>query len=282
MGAGTLYLVATPIGNLEDVGLRALRVLREAPHLYAEDTRRTRALLERHAIRARVRSLHAHNEAARLGEILALLERGEDVALVSDAGTPLLSDPGERLVAAAAEAGRAVCPIPGASAVLAALVASGLPALPFTCIGFPPRRAGERRALFAELSARRETLVAFESPRRAGATLAELAAAFGGARRACLARELSKVHESFERGSLAELAARFAGGARGEVTLVVAGRSEAPAAAEGEVDDAIRRGLAGGLPLREIARAVAASHGLPRREAYARALALRGERGRGG
>jgi len=278
MAGGTLYLVATPIGNLEDVTLRALRVLREARHLYAEDTRRTRALLARHGIAARVRSLHAHNEAARVGEVIAQLAAGEDVALVSDAGTPLLSDPGERLVAAAAAAGHAVCPIPGASAALAALVASGLPALPFLCLGFPPRKAGERRGWFAALAARRETLVLFESPRRVGATLGELAEAFGGGRRACVAREVTKVHESFERGTLQELAARFAEGARGEVTLVVEGCGEAAAAVAGDLEVALRAALGAGLGPAEAAREVARSLGVPRREAYACALALRGAR----
>jgi 16S rRNA (cytidine1402-2'-O)-methyltransferase len=277
MPAGTLYLVATPIGNLEDVTLRALRVLREARHLYAEDTRRTRALLARHGIAARVRSLHAHNEAARVGEVLAQLAAGEDVALVSDAGTPLLSDPGERLVASAAAAGHAVCPIPGASAALAALVASGLPALPFVCLGFPPRKAGERRGWFAALAVRRETLVLFESPRRVGATLTELAEALGGERRACLARELTKLHESFERGTLHELAASFAEGARGEVTLVVEGCGEAAPAGAGDLEVALRAALGAGLGPSEAAREVARSLGVPRREAYARALVLRRE-----
>jgi 16S rRNA (cytidine1402-2'-O)-methyltransferase len=278
MGAGTLYLVATPIGNLEDVTLRALRVLREAPHLYAEDTRRTRALLARHGIGARVRSLHAHNEAARLGEVLALLAAGDDVALVSDAGTPLLSDPGERLVAAAAQAGHAVCPIPGASAVLAALVGSGLPALPFACAGFPPRRAGERRALFAALAERAETLVLFESPRRVGATLRELAAALGPARRACVARELTKLHERFERGSLEQLALEFQDGARGEITIVVAGRPAPPQPAGEGLETALRDALAAGQSARDAAREQAALHGVPRRAAYALALRLRAGR----
>jgi 16S rRNA (cytidine1402-2'-O)-methyltransferase len=276
MGAGTLFLVSTPIGNLEDVTLRALRVLRETPHLYAEDTRRTRALLDRHGIRARVRSLHAHNEAARVGEVLALLARGEDVAVVSDAGTPLLSDPGERLVEAAGASGCRVSPIPGPSATLAALVASGLPVLPFLCIGFPPRRAGRRRTLFAELAVRAETLVIFESPRRVAETLAELADGLGPERRACVARELTKVHESVERGTLAELAARLAEGVRGEVTLVVAGRSaKQEVVSEQSVEAALARLLAAGRSPREASREVAEVLGVPRRSAYALAVALR-------
>jgi 16S rRNA (cytidine1402-2'-O)-methyltransferase len=278
MGAGTLYLVATPIGNLEDVTLRALRVLRETPHLYAEDTRRTRRLLDRHGIRARLRSLHAHNEAARLAEILGFLERGEDVALVSDAGTPLLSDPGERLVAAVLAAGCPVSPLPGASAVLAALIASGLSALPFAMVGFPPRRAAERLACFAELARRRETLVLFESPRRVAATLGELAATLGPERRACVARELTKLHESFARASLEALAAEFSEGARGEITLVVEGCGEPEPASAGKLDAALREALAAGLGPAEAARRVARELGVPRRDVYARALALRGAR----
>jgi 16S rRNA (cytidine1402-2'-O)-methyltransferase len=278
MAAGTLYVVATPIGNLEDVTLRALRVLREAARLYAEDTRRTRTLLARHAIRAPLRSLHAHNEAGRTAEILGELASGGDVALVSDAGTPLLSDPGERVVAAALAAGHRVAPLPGASALLAALVASGLAPVPFAFHGFPPRRAGERRALFASLAGRSETLVFFESPRRVGTTLADLAAALGGERRACLAREMTKLHESFERDTLASLAARFVEGARGEVTLVVAGAPPPPRAQAADLDAALRAGLAAGGAPSDVAREVAARLGVPRREAYARALALRGAR----
>jgi 16S rRNA (cytidine1402-2'-O)-methyltransferase len=275
MAAGTLYLVATPIGNLEDVTLRALRVLRETPHVYAEDTRHTRKLLDHHAIATRARSLHEHNEAARVAEVIALLAGGADVALVSDAGTPLVSDPGERLVAAVAAAGHAVCPIPGPSAVLAALAGSGLAPVPFTFAGFPPRRAGERRAAFAALAERADTIVCFESPRRVAQTLTELAAAFGQDRRACVARELTKVHETFERGTLDELAGRFAEGARGEVTIVIAG-APARAPEEADLDRALREALAAGLGAAAAARSVAERFDVPRREAYARALALRG------
>jgi 16S rRNA (cytidine1402-2'-O)-methyltransferase len=271
---GTLYLVATPIGNLEDVTLRALRVLGQVELVLAEDTRRTRVLLERHGIAARPVSLHAHNEAARVARALGVLSGGGDVALVSDAGTPLVSDPGERLVAAAAGAGYAVTALPGASAVLAALSVSGLPAVPFRFVGFLPRRAGERRAALARLREARETLVLFESPRRLGRALRLLADTLGD-RPACVARELTKLHEEVARGTLPELAERFAEGARGEVTLVVAG---APAAETGAADrdDEIRARLAAGESPRAIA-ADLASQGLRRREVYARALALRDE-----
>ncbi len=279
---GVLYLVATPIGNLEDVTLRALRVLREADLLLAEDTRHVRKLLERHGIRARPVSLHAHNEARRRGEALAALASGAHVAIVCDAGTPLVSDPGERLVAAAIAAGHTVEAVPGPSAVLAALVVSGLPAERFAFLGFLPRRAGECERLLARLRPVPETLVFFESPRRLAEALRRLAAAFGP-RRACVARELTKLHEEVARGTLDALAERFAAGARGEVAIVVEGaraaRSELAAGEvdPGELDAEIESRLAAGERAREIAAALAPAAGLPRRVLYARALALAGE-----
>lgn len=276
VGAGTLHIVATPIGNLEDVTLRALRVLAEADLVLAEDTRHTRILLDRHGIAARPLSLHSHNEAARIERVLAALSEGRSVALVSDAGTPLVSDPGERLVAAAIEAGHAVSPIPGASAVPAALSASGLPASPFTFLGFLPRKAGERRALLARLRGAPETLVFFESPRRLPATLAHLAEGLGD-RPACVARELTKLHEELARGSLAELAARFADGARGEVTVVVAGAEAADERplSEADLDARIREALASGESARDLAARLAGETGASRRRVYNRVLALR-------
>jgi 16S rRNA (cytidine1402-2'-O)-methyltransferase len=280
---GTLHLVATPIGNLEDVTLRALRVLREADLVLAEDTRRTRVLLDRHAIAARPRSLHEHNEASRIAEVLALLEAGQQVALVSDAGTPLVSDPGAKLVAAAIAAGHAVVPVPGACAPIAALAASGLGGGPFAFLGFLPRKAGERARLLASLRERRETLVFFEAPARTGATLGALAEAFGAERAACVARELTKVHEEFARGTLAELAARFADGARGEVTIVVAGADDAAASAgeapEAAIASAIAALAARGLRAKEISAALARDFGLPKRAAYARVVAQLGGSG---
>jgi 16S rRNA (cytidine1402-2'-O)-methyltransferase len=274
---GTLHLVATPIGNLEDVTLRALRVLREADRVYAEDTRRTRVLLDRHGIAVRPRSLHAHNEAARVAEVLGALGAGEQVALVTDAGTPLVSDPGERIAAAAIAAGHTVVPVPGASAVLAALVGSGLAPVPFTFLGFLPRKSGERSRLLAALRERRETLVLFESPKRVGATLRLLGEALGPDRPACVARELTKVHEELARGTLGELAARFAEGARGEVVVVVEGAGAAAARASVESPERrIETLVAQGLRAREIAAAIAGELGIPRREAYARALAALG------
>jgi 16S rRNA (cytidine1402-2'-O)-methyltransferase len=275
---GTLFLVATPIGHLEDVTLRALRVLREAQLVLAEDTRRTRILLERHAIAARPVSLHAHNEAARTARVLGVLEAGGSAALVSDAGTPLVSDPGERLVAAAIAAGHPVVAVPGASAVLAALSVAGLPVSSFAFAGFLPRRASERDSWLAGWRERPETLVLFESPRRVGATLRALAEILGD-RPACLARELTKLHEEVARGSLQELATRFAKGARGEVTIVVGGLPDQPArkaaSTSVDLDAAIGAGLAAGESTRQLASRLAELHGLPRREVYARALALR-------
>ena len=275
---GTLHVIATPIGNLEDVTLRALAALRAAELLYAEDTRRTRILLDRHGIPVRARSLHAHNEAERCAEAIAALAEGRRVALVSDAGTPTVSDPGERLVAEAIAAGHEVIALPGASAVLAALVVSGLPATPFTFVGFLPRRGRDRTDALAKLRDRTETLVLFESPQRVADTLAELARVFGP-RRACVARELTKLHEEAARGTLVELAERFAEGARGEITLVVAGASaEAEAQPSPEaLRERVRALLAGGMSPRDVADALRAETRAPRRELYALALALREE-----
>jgi len=275
---GTLHVIATPIGNLEDVTLRALAALRAAELLFAEDTRRTRILLDRHAIPIRARSLHAHNEAARCEEALAALAEGRRVALVSDAGTPTVSDPGARLVAEAIAAGHDVIALPGASAVLAALVVSGLPATPFAFIGFLPRRGRERSDLLESLRERTETLVLFESPQRLAATLAELAQAFGE-RRACVARELTKLHEEAARGTLAELAERFADGARGEITLVVEGAraGEAVPLPADALRARVAELLARGLSPRDVADVLRVETRTPRRELYALALALRSE-----
>jgi 16S rRNA (cytidine1402-2'-O)-methyltransferase len=280
---GMVRVVATPIGNLEDVSLRALAALGEADLLFAEDTRRTRILLDRHGIPARPVSLHEHNEASRIDRALRVLREDGVVALVSDAGTPLVSDPGARLVAAAIEDGHRVEALPGASAVLAALTVSGLCAGPFTFVGFPPRRSGARRTLFESYRGRPETLIFFESPRRLVATLRELRETLGE-RRACVGRELTKLHEEARRGTLGELADSFADPVRGEITLVVegamgkgadevAGAGE-PAGAEA-VDERIRELLAEGGRPREIAARLARQTGVPRRHIYARALALR-------
>jgi len=279
--------VATPIGNLDDVTLRALRVLREADLVAAEDTRHTRILLEHHGIRARLVAYHDHVEAERAGELVARAVAGESIALVSDAGTPLVADPGYRLVRAAAAAGVPVVPVPGPSAPLALLSCAGLPTDRFTFAGFlPPRESARRRAL-AELADRPETLVFLESPNRLAAALADMAAVLG-AREAVIGRELTKRFEEVRRGTLDALAAELASSAegsrvRGEIVLAVTGRPDAPDAAQApataaSLDDLLRRGLDGGEPVAELARSAARELGVPRRAAYQRALELKAER----
>ena len=220
---GKLYLVATPIGNLEDVSPRALRVLQEAHMVACEDTRRTQVLLRRYEIRAKhLTSYTEFNHRRKVAELVGQLGRGWDVALVSDAGTPGLSDPGEQLVRAAIDAGHEVVAIPGPAAAIAALVASGLPTREFTFIGFVEKKSGPRRRLLERLVADGRTIVLYESPYRVGDLLADLAAVAPAARVA-VARELTKVHEEIVRGTAAELAARYAERApKGEVTIVIA------------------------------------------------------------
>jgi len=225
---GTLYLVATPIGNLEDVTLRALRVLGEAELVLAEDTRRTRVLLERHAVDARPRSLHAHNEAARTTQALDVLAGGGAVALVSDAGTPLLSDPGYVLVRSALERGVRVDHVPGPSAILTALVVSGLPPYPFTFLGFAPPRSAKRKKFFSRMATYDHTVVFFESPHRVIRSLEDLLEVLGD-RPVAVARELTKMHEEVLRGPLSEVVANLQGrpSIKGEFTVVIGRASPA-------------------------------------------------------
>jgi 16S rRNA (cytidine1402-2'-O)-methyltransferase len=267
----TVYVVSTPIGNLEDLSPRAQRVLREVSLIACEDTRHTARLCQRYSIPTARVSLHAHNEARRVPELLDRLARGESIALVSDAGTPLVSDPGERLVRAALEAGVPVVPVPGPSAILAALVASGFATGRFAFFGFLPRKGAERSRAIAALAAFPGSLVLFEAPNRAAATLADLHAALGP-RRVALARELTKRHETVLRGVLGELALDEL---RGELTIVVEGPAEqAPAEVTSEdVDASVDRLLAAGLSARDAAHRLAAETGLARRDAYARVLA---------
>jgi 16S rRNA (cytidine1402-2'-O)-methyltransferase len=232
---GTLFIVATPIGNLEDITLRAVRLLREARLIAAEDTRHTRRLLGRYEITTPCVSYHEHNKLARLDTILAALAEG-DVALVSDAGTPAINDPGYELVVAAIAAGFPVTPVPGPSAPLAALVASGLPTAQWTYLGFLPSNRSERRAFLAAAAAWPTTLLCFETPHRLRDALEDIAATLGD-RRICVARELTKLHEEFVRGTVAEASAHFAEHApRGEFVLVIEG-FVAPAAPVGPADD---------------------------------------------
>jgi 16S rRNA (cytidine1402-2'-O)-methyltransferase len=258
------------------VTLRALRILREAAVIAAEDTRSAQHLLERHGIGAgrRVVSYFEGNEAERSVELIERLKSGDDVALISEAGTPGVSDPGHRLILRAIEAGIAVVPVPGPSAVVTALVASGLPTDAFYFGGFPPRESGPRREAFGSLHSLRATLVFYEAPGRTAATLADLAAALGGERRACVARELTKIYEELARGTLDEVAARYAETApRGEVTLVVEGAREAVADIDLEAE--VRRRVDAGENAKEIAAALSLRTGKPRRMIYQLAIALK-------
>jgi len=216
---GTLFVVATPIGNLEDVTLRALRVLREVDLIAAEDTRRTAKLLSHHGIPTPTMSFHAHNTRGRLPQLLSRLRAGQSIALVSDAGTPGVSDPGEELIHACVEENITVDPIPGASAPLAAVVVSGFPVLPLTVLGFVPSKSGARRAWLAMVAGIRHTVSFFESPLRVKRTLEEASSVLGD-RPIVVARELTKVHQQLLRGTSAELAGALSN-ARGEITVVV-------------------------------------------------------------
>ena len=219
---GKLYLVSTPIGNLSDLSPRAAQILGAVGRIFAEDTRRTGKLLRHLGVRTPLTSLHRHNEAARAARVLDCLTGGRDVAVVSDAGTPLVSDPGTRVVEAALEAGHDVVPVPGPSALLAALVGSGLPADRFAFLGFVPRKGADRRALLERVARAPETTILFEAPGRLPRLLADLERACGAARRVAVAREMTKLHEEFVRGTLATARARFEERApRGEVTVVV-------------------------------------------------------------
>lgn len=274
---GTLFVVATPIGNLGDLSPRALETLRDADAIVAEDTRLTRGLLTHFDVHRPLLSLPAFDEVGRIGPLLERLQRGARLALVTDAGTPGVSDPGSALVAAAWEAGIRVVPIPGPSAVLTAISASGMPAGRFHFAGFLPRKGEARREVLAEVAAQRVPTVLFESGNRVGVTLTDLAA-LCGPRVAVLARELTKRHEELARAPLPELVRRFGDEVRGEVVIVLSGATgEETARQAGELDDALRRAFAAGERLSEAARTVAAALGLPRQEVYARALQLREE-----
>jgi 16S rRNA (cytidine1402-2'-O)-methyltransferase len=277
---GTLFVVATPLGHLEDVTLRALRVLREVSLVACEDTRRTARLLQAHGIQTPTTSYFEHNARFKGERILRQLRAGEDVALVSDAGTPGISDPGYRLVRDARASGLAVVPVPGPSAVVAALSVSGLPTDRFLFVGFLPARRGPRVRALAELARVRETLVFYESPLRLLAGLADLEAVLGD-REAFLCREATKVHEDYRGGSLSALRAQLAarGGVKGEIVLVVTGASDATAvttdtdaASPPTVDALYARLVTEGLTRRAAVKETARQLGLPAREVYARTL----------
>ena len=265
---GTLYVVSTPIGNMGDFSFRAVETMRAVSAVLAEDTRHTRHLLDRYEIDVPLVAYHEHNEAKATPALVARLLAGESLALVSDAGTPLLSDPGARLVRAAADAGVRVSPIPGASALLAALVASGLDVDRFTFIGFLARKGADRRAALDEIVASTHVVVLYEAPNRVADTLAELAEAGAGERATVVARELTKQYEELRRGTLAELAAYYGNTPpRGEVVILIAGRIPR-ATSEDELRARANELRAEGRSARDVASVLSAELGAPRNLAY--------------
>ena len=269
---GTLFVVATPIGNLDDITARALRVLREVALIAAEDTRRTAHLLARYAISTPTTSLHEHNEGKKTTSLVERLRRGDDVALVSDAGTPTVSDPGERLIQAAIESGIRIEPIPGPSAALAALAASGLPAGTFTFLGFPPTRSKDRNKWFDGLASAGRTVVFFEAPHRIRATLERLQTVVGDCK-ISVARELTKVHEEFIRGPISDVLKRLES-PRGEFTIVVYfGQSTEYVSSEPAGDTSIFNDFCemtkrSGVKRRDAVVALARKHGMAPNDVY--------------
>ncbi len=267
----TLYVVSTPIGNLGDLSPRATDTLRSVSRILAEDTRRSRVLTDKAGATAPLVSLHAHNERERIERILGWLAEGEDLALVTDAGTPLVSDPGARVVSAVLAEGHRVVPIPGASAVLAALVASGLPSERFAFLGFPDRKGKGRKRLLERVAAAEETVILFESPNRVVTLLEDLVASCEPEREAAVARELTKLHEEVVRGTLAEVLGYYREHPpKGEVTVVVGPASETPdrQGAEGDIRSLASDLLRGGMKPSEASREVAARLDVTRNEAY--------------
>jgi 16S rRNA (cytidine1402-2'-O)-methyltransferase len=275
---GCLYVVATPIGHLDDLSPRARAVLAEVALIAAEDTRHTGRMLARLGIRRPLLSLHEHNEAERSAELFARLEQGEDIALVSDAGTPLISDPGYPLVRAVRGAGLRVVPIPGPCALIAALSVSGLPTDRFVFEGFLPAKAAARRARLNALEGDPRTLIVYEAIHRLLPALEDMTAVFGGEREACLARELTKLHETVTSGCLSELLIRLEAQPqrqRGEVVLVVAGAKPGEQETDDSALDGLLAPLLAELPLKQAVRIAMRQSGRPRNAVYARALALR-------
>jgi 16S rRNA (cytidine1402-2'-O)-methyltransferase len=264
---GSLFVVATPIGNLGDVTFRAVDVLKSVSLIVAEDTRHSRTLMSHLGITTPMTAYHEHNEARESPRLVRRMIEGDSVALISDAGTPLLSDPGARLVAASLEAGIRVIPIPGASALLSALVASGIPADQFTFLGFLPRKGGERDSMLRAVSRSPFTTVIYESPQRVAATLADLMDAGCGDRPAALARELTKHFEEVRRGTVMSLHAGAVDGLRGEIVLVIAGAVER-APSESEARDTVSRMRSEGASTRDIIERLTDELGVPRNIAY--------------
>jgi 16S rRNA (cytidine1402-2'-O)-methyltransferase len=265
--SGTLYVVGTPIGNLEDITYRAVRVLREADLIACEDTRQTRKLLDHYGISKPVISYHEHNEAERTPELIGRLLSGAPVALVSDAGTPLVSDPGYRLVTASIESGIAVVPVPGPSAVLAALTASGMATDVFFFGGFLPAKAGQRRRALEAAQTIPATLIYYEAPHRIVETLEEIEQVLGE-RRVVMARELTKIHEEFLRGPVAEVRHQLAarGSIKGEITLLI--ERGGPKADDRPLTEAVDDAERSGLSRMDAIKAVARERGLSKREVY--------------
>ena len=266
--AGSLYIVSTPIGNMGDMSFRAVEVLSSAALVIAEDTRHSRRLLDHYEINTRCSAYHEHNEARETPRLVKRLLEGESMALITDAGTPLLSDPGARLVAAAIEAGVAVIPVPGASALLAALVGSGVAGEKFTFFGFLPRKGKERHRVLTEIMRMTHTAIIYESPLRVCDTLKELCEAGAAARSAVVARELTKKFEEFSRGTIGELAVRFEQTpARGEVVMLIGGAVEEPLD-EDAMRTAVREMLSNGMSARDCVDRLMSRYGAPRNLAY--------------
>lgn len=277
---GTLYIVATPIGHLQDITLRALAVLGAVDLIAAEDTRKTAQLLAHHGIATPMVSYHEHNETRRTAELLERLRRGASIALVSNAGTPNISDPGFRLTSAAAEEEIRIVPVPGPSAAAAALSASGLPTDAFVFVGFLSKKAGKRQTQIKALASEGRTVILYEAPRRIRALIAELHQSLGD-RRAVLAREMTKLHEEFLRGRLSTIQAALADRTeiKGECTLLLAGAETQPPLAQEALGEELRRALASGpRSLSELARELAQRCGLPKKAVYAEAMKIKAEK----
>jgi 16S rRNA (cytidine1402-2'-O)-methyltransferase len=270
---GILYIVATPIGNLEDFTFRALRILKEVNLIAAEDTRHSRKLLDHYGIQTPLTSYHEHNEPFKARHLVERMQRGESIALISDAGTPVISDPGHRLVQEAIRSGLSVSPIPGPSALMAALSASGLSIERFAFEGFLPAKRKERREKLQSLRAEKRTMIFYEAPHRARESLADIGEIFGD-REMVLAREITKVHEEFLRGSAADLSARLSDREwRGELTLVVAGAPDEPPAMESIMAE-IRSLKQGGMRVKEIAALLGEKYSVTKRNVYRMILDL--------
>jgi 16S rRNA (cytidine1402-2'-O)-methyltransferase len=265
---GTLFIVATPIGNLEDITFRAVRTLKESHLIACEDTRQTRKLLDHFGIATPLVSYHDHNEAPRAAELVEKMLAGSDVALVSDAGTPLVSDPGYRIVTAAVEARIPVVPIPGPSAVLTALSASGLPTDEFRFAGFLPAKSGQRKKLLQDLRDETATVIFYEAPHRILEALEDIETELG-ARQVVVARELTKLHEEFLRGTSSEIRAQLAArpAVKGEITLLIAKASE-PIATDQSIEDAVKELEQQGVSRMDAIKQVAKSRGMGKREVY--------------